>query len=78
MRTWTTFIYARCAETNEMTKFCGPNIQAPTKSLAHKYCQKNGLGYLHISYELVMEIPCKDNGSPDWGNAIDYDSIQRN
>jgi hypothetical protein len=80
MKTWSTLIYAKCPETNEYKTFCGQNIKAPTKKLAHEYCQNNGLGYLHISDELVMEIPCKSKSdyTPDWKNAIDYDIIQNN
>lgn len=79
MKTWTTKIFAKCAVTGEMTEFCGQNIEAPTRQLAHEYCQNNGLGYLHISDELVMEIPCKPNSfEPDWDKAEDYDLPQNN
>lgn len=79
MKIWTTLIYAKCAETNIITTFCGQNIEAPTKQLAHQYCQRNGLGYLHISDELVMDVPCKKGTyDPDWNNAVDYDNIQNN
>jgi hypothetical protein len=80
MKIWTTLVYAKCAETNEYRTFCGQNIEAPTKKLAHEYCQNNGLGYLHISDELIMEIPCKSKTdySPDWDKAIDYGNIQNN
>ncbi|MBL7882558.1 MAG: hypothetical protein JNL69_00700 [Bacteroidia bacterium] len=79
MKTWTTRIFAKCAETGEMTEFCGQNIKAPSQNLAHEYCQTHGLGYLHISDELIMEIPCKPNSfEPDWDNAVDYDLPQQN
>ena len=79
MKFWTTEIFALCPIRNEIKTFCGPNIPAPTKELAHKYCQSNGLGYLHVGDELVMEIPCKAGTyEPDWINAIDYDKIQNN
>lgn len=79
MKIWTTVIYAKCAVDGVIRQFCGQNIEAPTKQLAHEYCQNNGLGYLHISDELVMEIPCKKGTyEPDFKNAIDYDKTQNN
>lgn len=76
---WSTVVYAKCAVTGDIKTFCGPNISAPTRKLAHEYCQHNGLGYVHISDELIMEIPCK-NGTlePDFDAAIDYQKIQYN
>lgn len=79
MKTWGTEIKAICAVTGEMKTFCGQNIKAPTRQLAHEYCQNNGLGYCHITDELVMEIPCKEGTyEPDFNNAIDYDKEQNN
>jgi hypothetical protein len=80
MKIWTTEIFAKCAETNKYKKFCGPNIEAPTQKLAHEYCQNNGFGYLNISDELIMEIPCKSKNDykPNCNNSIDYDAINNN
>ena len=80
MKIWSTVIYARCSETNEFRTFCGQNIEASTRKLAHEFCQNNGLGYLHISDELIMEIPCKskDDYTPNFEKTIDYDVIQNN
>lgn len=79
MKTWTTEIKAICQIDKVIKTFAGPNINAISKADALKYCQNNGLGYLHISDELVMEIPCV-NGTlkPDWSNAIDYEDPQLN
>jgi hypothetical protein len=74
MKTWSTIIYAKCAATGEMKQFGGQNIKAPTRQLAHEYCQTHGLGYCHIGDEVVMEIPCKKNSyEPDFDNAEDFD-----
>ena len=80
MKTWSTIIKAICPITKELKTFCGQNIQAPTKELAHEYCQNNGLGYLIISDELIKEIPCKPNTTnvPDWNNATDYTITENN
>lgn len=79
MKTWGTIIYAKCAMTGEQKIFCGPNIKAPSRSLAHEYCQNNGLGYCHIGDELVAEIPCKEGTyEPDWDKMIDYENTQNN
>lgn len=38
----------------------GPNIIAPSKSLAQEYCLTHGdYGYLRVMDELIAEIPCK-------------------
>lgn len=79
MRIWGTYVYAKCAVTGLMKTFCGPNISAPSKELAHEYCQNNGLGYCHVTDEIIMEIPCKKGTyEPDWDNAIDYEKPQKN
>ena len=47
--------------------------------MAREYCENNGLGYCHISDEVLSEIPCKKGTyEPDWDNKVDYDKIQNN
>jgi hypothetical protein len=60
-------------------EFGGPNIEAPSRALAHQYCQNNGLGYCLVGMEIVCEIPTKKDGlTPDFSKRIDYDTIQSN
>ena len=74
MKHWSTTIKAICPIDGIIKEFCGVTIKAPTKKLAHEYCQTHGLGYCHIGDEIVMEIPCqKGTYEPDWDNAEDYD-----
>lgn len=73
MKTWTTTLFARCAATGEMKTFYGQNIKAPSRQLAHEYCQTHGLGYLHVGDELIAEIPCKPGTyEPDFDKMQDY------
>lgn len=71
MKTWTTKIIAISPITGELREYAGPNIKAPSKELAHQYCQFSGIGYgyCHISDELIAEIPCKKGSyDPDMDN----------
>lgn len=79
MKKWTTEIFAKHNVHGEITKFCGPHVEAPTLELARQWCIKN-CGYLHVTgHELVMEIPCKPGTwEADWDKAIDYDNTQNN
>lgn len=57
MKKWTTTIYAKSPTGNgEIRKYCGPIIEAPSRTLAFEYCQKNGLGYCFVDDELVGEV----------------------
>lgn len=79
MKTWCTTIYAKCAVTGEMKKYCGPNIQAFTPGLARAWADNNGLGYCHIDGELESEIPCKAGTyDPDFSKQINFSSYQEN
>jgi hypothetical protein len=80
MKTWTTNIYALDPLDGCYKTFGGPYIQAPSRALAHEFCQNNGLGYCHIDAELIMEIPCKKGTTniPDWEKKIDYEKIDLN
>jgi len=80
MRLWSTIIHALDPIDRCYKEFGGPNIMAPSKTLAHEFCQHNGLGYCHIGDEIIMEIPCKKGTKdvPDWENAIDYEKIDLN
>lgn len=72
MKTWGTTIYALDPVSKEHRKFGGPNIQAPTRQLAHEFCQNNGLGYCHIQDEVVMEIDAET------GEITDFEAPQNN
>ncbi len=79
MRKWGTLIWAKCPLDGEIKVYVGPTIDAPSQQLAFEYCQLNGLGYCHVSDELIMEIPCKvGTYEPDFNSAIDYDKSQNN
>lgn len=78
MKIFCTTIHALDPIDGEYKEFCGPNIKAPSQSLAFEYCQNNGLGYCHIGGEIVMEIPCDKDFKPDWNKSIDYENIQLN
>lgn len=79
MKIWGTEVKAICPIDGELKTFGGPNIKAPSRQLAHEYCQNNGLGYCRITDELIAEIPCKEGTyEPDWDNMTDYENIQRN
>lgn len=71
MKLWSTYIMAINPVDGELTEFCGQNIEAPSKKLAHEYCQNNGLGYLNIDDEILQIIPCKkgSNFEADFSNA---------
>lgn len=73
MKIWETIIYAKSPLDGSMRTYGGPNIKAPSKSLAREFCENNGLGYCHIGDEIVAEIPCKKGTyEPDFKNQIDY------
>lgn len=79
MKQWGTFIYAKCPKDGQIKTYCGPLIPAPSKQLAIEYCETNGLGYCHVSDEVVMEIPCIPGTlEPDWGKATDHEKPQLN
>ena len=78
MKTWVTEIMALEAKTDEMKKWCGDEVQAPTYELAQQWCDNNK-GYLKVIGELVAEIPCKEGTyEPDFENMVDYENIQNN
>ena len=68
MKKWTTIIKAINPLTGELKRFGGPNVPAPTKELAEKYCQKNRLGYCHVDGEFIAEISNK--GTDDYEDAL--------
>lgn len=79
MTKWGTLIYSICPVNNDKRVFVGPTIEAPSRQLAHEYCQNNGMGYCHIGDELIMEIPCKEGTyEPDWNKSVDYHKEQYN
>lgn len=78
MKIFTTKIYAINPLDGEMAEFRGPNINALSWDMAFEWCQKHGLGYLHIDGELISSIPCDDNYKADFENEIDYKNIQSN
>lgn len=72
MKKWGTEIFAKCPITGDFKTYCGPNIKAPTKQLAFEWCQNNGLGYLHITDEVIAEIDAKT------GDINDFETTQNN
>lgn len=64
MKRWTTELTATDREGNLFT-WVGQVITAPSWQLAEEYCEKNGLGYLRITGELIAEVPCDKNLKPD-------------
>ncbi|GAA4778961.1 hypothetical protein GCM10023231_02010 [Olivibacter ginsenosidimutans] len=56
MKKWVTEIIAMDPDTNELKKWLGPYITAPTWQDAEIYCQENGLGYCKISGQLISEF----------------------
>ena len=79
MRVFSTYIIAVNPQTNELCKFSGQNIQAPSKQWAREYCDNNGLGFLFIDDEVVCTIPCKKGTyDADFDNAVDYYTANNN
>jgi hypothetical protein len=79
MKKWLTELRAIDPGTGELKTWCGPDIEAPTATLAREYCDNNGLGYLTVIGELLVEIPCKEGtNEPDWDNMVDYEKEQLN
>lgn len=79
MRKWTTKIHAIDPFSGELCWWCGPHIDAPSASLAQDYCNNNGMGYCVVDGELIMEVPCKDDGcTPDWKSAVDFELPGKN
>ena len=57
MKKWVTSIMALDPITNEMKKWCGPEVFGETLKDAEDYCQNNGLGYCKVEGLLICEIP---------------------
>lgn len=75
MFTWSTIIRAIDPTDGELKTFCGPNIPALTRALAHDYCQQNGMGYCEVGDRIIKEVPTKEDGlTPDWDMAINYEN----
>ena len=53
MKTFETLIKAIDPHDGEIKTFKGNAISAKSKEEARKYCDNNGLGFLHISDEIV-------------------------
>jgi len=82
MRTFSTYIKAINPNTGELCKFCGPNIQAPSKQWAREYCDNSGIGwgYLFIDDEIIETIPCKTGSDfeVDFSKRVDYYTARKN
>ena len=78
MPLFSTLIYARCPIDGTLKQYGGPDIDAPNKQLAFEYCQNNGLGYCHVSDEVVAIIPCDDNYKPMFDKMVDFEVIKSN
>lgn len=78
MKKWGTEFKGIEVSTGLLKLYGGPNIAAPTKELAQKWCDQNE-PYLRVIDELVAEIPCKKGTyEPDFKNKIDYENTQNN
>lgn len=79
MKKWITEVTTIDVVTNEIKTWMCDTIEAPTRELAQEWCEKNGKGYLTVTGECVVEIPCKKNSlDPDFSKAIDYENMQSN
>ena len=58
---YSTEIMAISPKTAELTKFCGPHIEAETKEEAMKYCEENALGYCKVGDVIDSTPPFKLN-----------------
>ncbi|HZK60923.1 MAG TPA: hypothetical protein VFC41_02525 [Anaerovoracaceae bacterium] len=74
MRLWATEIWT-INKAGEIILYRGPNIEAPSWTLAEVYCQENGLGYCEIKGELIEEGTITDGKLE---KVIDYKIIQNN
>ena len=78
MKIFATRIHALDPLDGEYKTFAGPDIKAPSASLAFDYCQNNGMGYCHIDGEAICDIPCDENYKADFDKQVDYDIINSN
>jgi hypothetical protein len=62
----------------KLKTWAGPEVEAPSFSLAEDYC-RDRLGYCRVVGQLVMTIPCKPGtNDPDYDHAIDHEAPQLN
>jgi hypothetical protein len=78
MRKWSTEIRAIDPRTGELCNWIGPTIDAPSWVLAQRYCDRNELGYCRVAGELIGEMPCNPDGSPDFTRKIDFTLADKN
>lgn len=79
MKQYTTQLRAVSATTGQLTTYCGPHAKGISMQDAQDYCEREGMGYLVVTGELVAEIPCKkDSNKPDWDARKDYENINLN
>lgn len=57
MKTFITEFKAIDPETNQLVYWAGPKIESISLGMAQQYCNKNGLGYLAVIGEFIVEIP---------------------
>lgn len=72
MKKWATTFRAINPLTGDLTTWNGPAIEGLTKGMAQQWCTENA-GHLVVDGELIAEIPCNADGTPEWDNRIDYD-----
>jgi hypothetical protein len=75
LKMWSTTIHALDPIDGIYKEFGGPFIKAPSKALAHEYCQHHGLGYCCVGNEVVMNNLCKREAVDifRWGEVTDID-----
>ena len=75
---YTTIIKAVDPKDGKIKTWGGPYIEAVSFEDARNYCQNNGLGYCIVVGQLIAEIPCDDNGKPNFKEKMDFDVINLN
>jgi hypothetical protein len=78
MKLWETIITAVDPITGCLTRYQGPHIEAFTPSLAHQYCQTNGLGYCKITGERIVSEVTTHTKTGKITRIIDFDDHQNN
>lgn len=73
MNTYTTRIIAM--KDDSLLEFAGPHVQSISFAHAQAWCEENGLGYCTVDGQLLEIIPTKEDGTPDYANAIKYDNL---
>ena len=78
MKLYTTILRAINSE-GELRAFCGQHVEGISINDAQDRCQKNGLGYLVVTGELIATIQTKkDSLEADMTSIKNYENINLN